>query len=146
MNRAVPAPNATFLIFKVSGKYYETARGHLPQDVFRPFYDPGKARDLMLVANNGRMPGLGSDGADMAVVVQLDDGIDFGWPIFLRTKTWKGDGFDLIAHLHRQRAFSLNTFGPGDRAAGISDHIRKELTEIEAEPTDLKEWVDVILL
>jgi len=54
--------------------------------------------------------------------------------------------YDLVAHLHRQRAFSLQTFGPGQRTAGVCDHIRKELKEIEAAPTDLVEWVDVILL
>lgn len=54
--------------------------------------------------------------------------------------------FDLVAHLKRQQAFSLRTFGPGARTAGVCDHIRKELKEIEAEPSDLEEWVDVILL
>lgn len=54
--------------------------------------------------------------------------------------------FDLIGHLVRQREFSERTFGPGMRTAGVVDHIRKELIEIEAKPTDLDEWVDVILL
>jgi hypothetical protein len=54
--------------------------------------------------------------------------------------------FDLIAHLHRQRAFSEKTFGPGARALGVIDHIRKELKEIEADPTDLEEWIDIIIL
>lgn len=54
--------------------------------------------------------------------------------------------FDLVSHLHRQRTFSRNTFGPGARTKGVIDHIRKELAEIEAEPEDISEWVDVILL
>ena len=54
--------------------------------------------------------------------------------------------FDLIAHLERQREFSLKTFGPGGRMHSVVDHIRKELLEIEAAPTNLLEWVDVILL
>lgn len=54
--------------------------------------------------------------------------------------------FDLIAHLHRQRGWSEQTFGPGDRSKGVVDHIRKELIEIEDAPTDLAEWVDVVLL
>lgn len=58
----------------------------------------------------------------------------------------EGEPFDLIAHLYRQRAFSEHTFGPGMRTQGVCDHIRKELKEIEADPTDLNEWVDVILL
>lgn len=53
---------------------------------------------------------------------------------------------NIISHLRRQRAFSLHTFGPGTRTAGVCDHIRKELKEIEAAPADISEWVDVILL
>lgn len=54
--------------------------------------------------------------------------------------------FDLVQHLHRQRAFSERTFGPGARTTGVIDHIRKELREIEAAPTDISEWIDVVLL
>lgn len=50
------------------------------------------------------------------------------------------------AHLRRQRNFSERTFGPGHRTKGVVDHIRKELEEIEADPLDLNEWVDVIIL
>ena len=53
---------------------------------------------------------------------------------------------DLIKHIERQIKFSKFTFGPGARTSGVCDHIRKELTEIEADPHDLEEWVDVILL
>lgn len=54
--------------------------------------------------------------------------------------------FDFAAHLERQQEWSERTFGPGARAAGVIDHIRKELREIEADPGDLREWVDVIIL
>lgn len=53
---------------------------------------------------------------------------------------------DLVKHLYRQIEFSERTFGPGPRAEGVVDHIRKELNEIEASPDDLYEWVDVIIL
>lgn len=53
---------------------------------------------------------------------------------------------NLVSHLRRQRAWSEKTFGPGPRAHGILDHIRKELTEIEANPNDLSEWIDVVIL
>lgn len=56
---------------------------------------------------------------------------------------------DLVEHLHRQREFSLRTFGPGDitdRVAGLIDHIKKELAEIAQEPTKLDEWIDVVIL
>lgn len=54
--------------------------------------------------------------------------------------------FDLHLHLERQRDFSKRTFGPGARTSGVIDHIRKELLEIEAEPTKLSEWIDVVIL
>jgi hypothetical protein len=54
--------------------------------------------------------------------------------------------FDLAEHLRRQRNFSKKTFGPGARTDGVLDHIRKELCEIEADPSDIEEWVDVIIL
>jgi hypothetical protein len=49
-------------------------------------------------------------------------------------------------HLAHQREWSEATFGPGTRLLGVLDHIRKELKEIEDDPTDLGEWVDVIIL
>lgn len=54
--------------------------------------------------------------------------------------------FDFVAHLKDQTAFSLETFGPGDRFKGVMAHIRKELAEIEAEPSDAEEWADAFLL
>lgn len=52
----------------------------------------------------------------------------------------------LHAHLRRQIAFSTRAFGPNDRWRGVVDHIKKELTEIEASPYDVEEWIDVALL
>lgn len=49
------------------------------------------------------------------------------------------------AHLERQRSWSGETFGPGSRLHGVLDHIRKELVEIELDPTGF-EWIDVIIL
>lgn len=54
--------------------------------------------------------------------------------------------FDLVAHLHRQKCFSLSAFGPGNRVNGVLDHITKELDEVRAKPDDLSEWVDLMLL
>ena len=54
--------------------------------------------------------------------------------------------YDLNMHLYRQRAFSRATFGPGPRTKMVVDHIRKEIGEIEREPYDLEEWIDVVLL
>jgi hypothetical protein len=54
--------------------------------------------------------------------------------------------FDVINHLHNQREWSEKTFGPGRRTKGICDHIRKELQEIEANPDDIEEWIDIVIL
>ncbi len=53
---------------------------------------------------------------------------------------------DLKQHLIRQMAFSHATFGPGERTAGVIDHIRKELKEVEAANGEAAEWVDVVIL
>jgi len=55
-------------------------------------------------------------------------------------------GYDLVAHLERQKAFSLRTFGPGYRLDTVVAHIRKELQEVEENPRDVTEWADVMLL
>lgn len=53
---------------------------------------------------------------------------------------------DLEQHLIRQMAWSHATFGPGERTAGVVDHIRKELDEVEAAHGEAAEWVDVVIL
>jgi hypothetical protein len=55
-------------------------------------------------------------------------------------------GLDLVAHLRRQKAFSEQTFGPGPRVEGVTDHIAKELVEVRESGGALAEWVDVIIL
>lgn len=50
------------------------------------------------------------------------------------------------AYIRDQMGWSEQTFGPGDRTDGLLDHISKELLEIKADPTDVEEWVDVIIL
>ncbi len=52
----------------------------------------------------------------------------------------------LAAIVAQQKEWSERTFGPSPRPAGTVAHIRKELAEIEADPTDLREWVDVMIL
>lgn len=51
-----------------------------------------------------------------------------------------------------QRQWGDKTFGPGLRDAGLIDHIRKELKEIEVDLVSgheygvIKEWIDVFIL
>lgn len=54
--------------------------------------------------------------------------------------------FELEAHLVRQAAFSVKTFGPGQRTQGVLAHIQKELGEVAAKPDDIMEWIDLVIL
>ena len=49
-------------------------------------------------------------------------------------------------HLQRQQSFSKETFGENPRIAGVLDHIQKELKEAAANPDDISEWADIIIL
>lgn len=53
---------------------------------------------------------------------------------------------DLKQHLTRQIAFSRGTFGPGERMAGVVDHIGKEVREVVASGGDPAEWTDIVIL
>ena len=67
---------------------------------------------------------------------------------------------DLVKHIARQITFSRTTFGParghvyGDirvpdpliATLGVIDHLNKEMVEVAADPGDLSEWIDVVIL
>jgi hypothetical protein len=48
--------------------------------------------------------------------------------------------------IQQQREWAVKTFGDGKRLQGNLKHIRKELREIEENPEDIVEWVDVVIL
>lgn len=56
--------------------------------------------------------------------------------------------YDLIDHIEQQMKWSAETFGPSEVRGplGPLDHIKKEVGEVEADPHDLEEWIDVIIL
>lgn len=66
----------------------------------------------------------------------------------LITEDWQrfSDSAWLREFLASKARWSYDTFGPGARTTGIIAHIRKELAEIEAQPFDLMEWIDVLML
>jgi hypothetical protein len=86
----VPAKNATFYIFKRSGKYYTHERGVMP-NIFghaeRPndnaVWSNEERREAILRANQNHMPGLSTTGASFRVVVIIDEAVDFGYPLCL---------------------------------------------------------------
>lgn len=53
---------------------------------------------------------------------------------------------DSMIDVHRE--WALLIFGPmtEEKRKGIIKHLRKELDEIEKDPTDPKEWIDVMIL
>lgn len=53
---------------------------------------------------------------------------------------------DMRRFISAKARWSRETFGNGPRTIGILKHIRKELEEIEADPFDLEEWIDVFML
>jgi len=56
------------------------------------------------------------------------------------------DGIDFKKYLLDQHLWAQNVFGPGARDAGLINHIKKELDEINKAPGDIEEWVDVVIL
>lgn len=57
--------------------------------------------------------------------------------------------FDLIAHIANQREFSIKTFGPigqGQKPEGVIQHIEKECGELRVDPSNLSEWIDIVIL
>ena len=53
--------------------------------------------------------------------------------------------FDFKEFIERKMVWSFNTFGD-QKVCGVIDHIRDELLEVEENPADIEEWVDVLLL
>lgn len=92
--------------------------------------DDGLTDALLIVAAVNALPALLDAAAERdALAAKLDAAID-------------------VAHLDRQQAWSAETFGPAEVRGhrGVLHHIRKELAEIEAEPGDVTEWADLIIL
>jgi hypothetical protein len=54
--------------------------------------------------------------------------------------------YDLVSHLEDQIEFSCNAFGPDYSYKRIVDHLFKEIKEIQTDPNNLEEWIDVVLL
>lgn len=53
---------------------------------------------------------------------------------------------ELTMWMLRERPWSIETFGPAMRTTGIINHIKKELVEVEKNPHDLIEWLDIVIL
>jgi len=86
----------------------------------------------------------------------VDGDGDAGWIIYERqlpfveaaiNKALAQRGWDgFAAFCQRLLDWSKGAHGPAARTKGVLDHMRKELLEIEAQPDDLEEWIDMVLL
>lgn len=80
-------PNATFISFKPSGKYYTSGRGFLPREAFGPMLNHFERRLPILEANGGKMPGLSSPGETLVIVALIDETTEsYGWPLMLPSR------------------------------------------------------------
>lgn len=52
----------------------------------------------------------------------------------------------LAEYVEAHKIWSERTFGDGSRHMGITKHLEKEIVEIRENPTDLMEWIDVMIL
>lgn len=81
--------NATFYIFKKSGKYYTHARGNTVtcDNFIDHISSRTSTREEVLKANKGKMPGLIDDGYEYVVTIIPDEDIDsikyVCWPLHL---------------------------------------------------------------
>lgn len=80
----------------------------------------------------------------------LDDGVRTFWcneATFILAAITSSAAID-AAHIEHQRAWSSATFGPRAHRGPVGplDHVRKEVEEVAADPYDLGEWVDLIIL
>lgn len=53
---------------------------------------------------------------------------------------------NIALYIQKQIEWSGETFGYTERAEGICKHIEKELKEVRANPKDVLEWVDIVIL
>lgn len=74
--------NATFHLFKPSGKWGYSGRGYLSREVFDVFSHK-EQREQILVDNGGEMPGINGKGYGYHVVVIGDDDLPHGFPLHL---------------------------------------------------------------
>jgi hypothetical protein len=54
--------------------------------------------------------------------------------------------FNLTEFLRKKNIWSVQTFGRSNGIEGVLRHIESEITEVRANPTDVTEWIDIILL
>lgn len=54
--------------------------------------------------------------------------------------------FNLLHWLNVNIPWSADTFGPGTCTEGVLKHIEEEIEEVRKDPTDISEWIDIVIL
>lgn len=71
--------NCTFHCFKESGKWYTSDRGYLPESAFNIYEHDAKLREI-LKHNDGKWPGLSTDGEEFIRILINDEDTEYGYP------------------------------------------------------------------
>ena len=53
---------------------------------------------------------------------------------------------ELVDWLNKKMEWSYKTFGTSERHIGVLKHIEKEIQEVYENPSDVTEWIDIIIL
>ncbi len=53
---------------------------------------------------------------------------------------------NLEKYIQDQIEWSIDNLGPYERTSGLLKHISKELIDVEKDPHDTEEWIDIIIL
>lgn len=74
--------NATFHLFKPSGKWAYSERGYASFHLWENYTH--RDQRLQVLADNGdKMPGINGQGYGYNVVVIPDDNVEWGWPLHI---------------------------------------------------------------
>jgi len=74
--------NATFYLFKPSGKWAYSGRGYASFHLYDTFTH-AEQRAQILADNGGEMPGISGTGNNYHIVVIGDDDLAHGWPLHI---------------------------------------------------------------
>lgn len=70
--------NCSFHCFKASGKWYTSEEGFIDKSVFKEFDKDRLAKILEL--NEGKWPGLSTEGKDFFRIILPHEDLDYGYP------------------------------------------------------------------
>lgn len=67
-------------------------------------------------------------------------------PNYPHVPPYQYDDHGFIRYVNDLHKWQIETFGPDRSHVALVDHIKKELDEVLKDPSDLMEWIDIIIL